>query len=304
MEVFSCRRGPSQNIAFISIATALTLVLSVLASFVPLSGFFIIIVLPFASFVTILLTENKYGLLFLIAAPLISIAVTAYAFQETLFYIIPSLLTGALFGYLSKWHFPLAISFFLSALLSMGLTYLSLPLIKAIYEVDIINFALSLLGLANKSSIYNIVPSFIFAISLASLALAYLFGEVMNEKIQLKRNNDDSYAFFYPILSSIFASLSLGLISILPNYAFIFLAFSLFFACFSSLLLLRGVKRWLYILLGCLLLASLIGFVFLYPLYSKENGLILLSLFSFSIAIPSFIRGLELKKEEKTSIVR
>src|SRR5574344_1723547 len=304
MEVFSSRKGPSQNIAFISITTALTLVLSGLASFVPLSGFFIIIVLPFASFVTILLTENKYGLLFLIAAPLLSIAVTAYAFQETLFYIIPSLLTGALFGYLSKWHFSLAISFFLSSLLSMGLTYLSLPLIKAIYEVDIINFALSLLGLANKSSIYNIVPSFIFAISLASLALAYLFGEVINEKIHLSRNNDDKYAFIYPALSVLFASLALGLIFILPSYAFIFLAFSLFFACFSCLLLTSGTKKWLYILLGVLLLVALIGFICLYPLYSQENGLILLSLFSFSIAIPSFIRGLKLKKKGKTSIVR
>lgn len=304
MEIFSNRVGASQNVAFVGIAASLSLVLSVLASFVPLSGFFVIIVLPFLSFLTILLTENKYGILFLVATPLLCVAVTAYAFQETLFYVIPALLCGALFGYLSKWKVPLAISFFCSALLSMGLTYLSLPIIEAIYGIDSISFTLELLHLADKPLIYDIVPSFIFALSLAEVALAYLFGEVVGGKLRIERADDAKFAYLYPLMATIFASLSLGLISLVPAYSFAFLSISIYFAAFSLLSLGSGTPKYLYVILATLGLGAIGGFIGLYSFYAAPQGLVLLSFVIYAISIPSFIRGLELKKEGKPSIVK
>jgi hypothetical protein len=85
---------------------ALNAVVATLSTLVPLSSLFVIIFLPLVSVLTVILCEDKYAIIYLVAAIALSLGVTAYDITATLFYIIPAIVVGTLYGFLSKKNFP------------------------------------------------------------------------------------------------------------------------------------------------------------------------------------------------------
>jgi hypothetical protein len=90
MKFLHQRKGAAQNLAFLGLMCALNSVVATLSTLVPLSSLFVIIFLPLVSSLTVILCEDKYALVYVIAAIALSLSVTAYDITATLFYIIPS----------------------------------------------------------------------------------------------------------------------------------------------------------------------------------------------------------------------
>ncbi len=273
------RKGASQNIAFAAILVAVIAVFSLLSAWIPLSAIFIILFIPPLSALAVEYCERKYAWLFLLSALGVSIAVTANNYIDTLFYVFPGILSGFFYGYLRKTSIPISLNVFFSSLLSMGLNYLSLPLIQAIFQVDMISFTLTLFHLQETENILYIVPAFIFSLSLAEITISHLIIEILNAHLHYQGRCETKVALLYPFISLLFAALSIGMAFLCPYLGFLFLVFSFYFALAGDFCFIQKGKKIHFIVLGCLFIASFFLFAFFYSSFPKDTGLLLLSIF-------------------------
>ena len=141
------KKGPSENIAFISVLISILCVFSLLMSFFPLSAIFIIIFIPAITAVGTQYIEKQYLWVFAISALAATLLVTIYNYMDTLFYIYPGIISGFFYGILRKEKLPISLVIFLSSLIGMALNYLALPLIKGLYQIEMISFTIKLFNL-------------------------------------------------------------------------------------------------------------------------------------------------------------
>lgn len=293
------RKGASQNIAFIAISCALIASFSLLAEFFPLSSLFIILFIPPISALAVEYSERKYAWLFLVCALSISIAVTANNYIETLFYVFPGIISGFFYGYLRKTPLPLELVVFLSALLSMGLNYLSLPLIKGIFDIDMIEFTLQLLHLNETPNISYIVPCFIFSLSLAELAIAHLLIELINLRLGYKRASSEKLIICYPLFSLLSGALSIASAYFYAPLGYVMLIVSFYFALSSDIALLLRAPKAYWIILSLVLIASVFLFSLFYKKMPSDTGFLLLSIFFVGNDFVAMGRGIQLSSERK-----
>ncbi len=302
MNFFSKRKTPAQNLAFMGIMAAANAILAVIATFVPLSAFFIVLFLPLASALVGELCENKYLLPYVLAASLVALSVTAYDLGATLFYIIPAIISGVFYGYMAKRQSPVSLLIFSTALVELALNYAALPLINGLYQIDMIEVGKTVLGLSGNSEVDIIVPTFIFGYGLAEASLSHFFLQLFFQKTDISFTENDFFKVSCPIAGVAFAGLALGFGFIVIPIAYLFLAFGIYFAVFSLVSLFEKNVWWLYLLVGILLLGSLYGVAAFYSLMPKDAGLLLISLFLLSVDGPSLISTLLLLRAKKASL--
>jgi hypothetical protein len=296
MKFFRLRKTPSENLAFVALMVALEVVLAVLASFVPLSDLFIILVLPLASVLVALLCEESYLWIYLVSALLLVSVSTCYDLRSTLFSILPAIIMGTGYGYCLKRKLPISFVVFFSALLSLGLNYASLPLIKLLYNVDMIEFAKGVLGLSNYTYVDDIVPTFLFGYALAEVALSHLLVQLFFSSFQLDTPHPSWASYAEIIAGLLFASLAIGIGFLFPKMAYVFWAFGVYFSAFAFLSLLECHRPSLFIGVGLLALGSIFLNAACYSQMPGDAGFLLSALFFAAIDIPSLIGRILLKK--------
>ncbi len=299
MKMLSERKGPSQNIAFASILVAVIAVFSLVAEFLPLSAIFIVLFVPPLSALAVEYCERKYAWLFLFSSLLLSFAVTANNCIETIFYIFPGIISGFCYGYLRKTSLPLFLNVFISALLSMGLNYLSLPLIKGLFSIDMIAFALSLFHLQKVENISNVIPLFIYSLSLAEMAISHLLIELLNSKVGYKKETPSKLVAFYPLASLFFGGLSLGMAFVYSPLGYLFLSFGFYFALCADFALFSKAKTINFVMFFVFLVLSIFLFAIFYKEFPKGSGLLLSSLLFIGNDFAVLPIGLQLLFEGK-----
>lgn len=297
MNVFKEKETFTENIAFIGMSAAMVAALSVVSAFLPLSSFAIILFLPLLAALTTYYCKDKYLLLYVFASIGISLLTTAYDITVTLFDVTPAILTGSLFGYLLKKKIPHTLTILIVSLLKLGLNYLMVILLKAIYGIDIIQSFLSLLNLQNKENISCIVPTFIFAYALIQESISFLVITLNAKNIEIKKA---SLYFDLGISLSALCFLALGFglsfVSLTTGYLLASIGIYLTFAGGKSLL----VKRpwYFYLLLGLLLLVSFYLSAYFYSSLPKGNAILLFLAFFVSISLCEVVSRLLFKDEK------
>jgi hypothetical protein len=289
MKFLKKREGPAQNLAYLGLMCALNCVMATLATLVPLSSFFVILLLPLVSALAIALTEDKYALVYLVAALGLSLSVTAYDITETLFYVLPAIVMGTFYGFLLKKGCPTAFLLVGSAAIQTGLNYAALPLIKLLSGQDFIVFMENLLGLAGEEWIDYILLSLIFAYSLIEVILSHLAMTPLMHKLGIVPSSDEKINYLYEILTILFGALAIGLGFAVIPVAYLALELSLYFLVFSLLTYFRKLPWWTYLLLG---LAGGTGFVLfscLYRFMPPYAGLLLGGVIAIFFAIPCLL---------------
>lgn len=302
MKFFSERRTPSQNIAFLAIAAALNAIFSLLIHFVPLSDFVVLLFLPLISAMVGLLCEKKYLPVYLVAALGVSLAVTAYDISTTLFYVVPAILSGTAYGFFYHKSWPLPYVLLGTAIITMALNYVSLPLIKLIYNQDIIAFFLNVLNLTNHPYVHDIIPAFLLTYALAQTAITHFVIQGFFARFHLAKDESEKFSLSYPIGGICGVILTISFAFSYPVVSYVFLVLSIYFSAFASLLFSERFPWWVYLIFGLLELGSVYGFALLYPLVPKDGGLAFLSLFLFSLDTATLLgRLLCLRKGKKAA---
>ena len=277
MKIFSPRESSTQNIAYISIMAAIDVVFSLFAAFFPFGAIFLMLLLPLPSAVAAYYCKNRYIPVYLLAAIGLSIVVTVWDFQNTLFYAIPAICSGTLYGFLKQKRLTTAENIFATGLLNMGLTYLSLLLINAIYSVDMINFLLTIITVQDSPLMPMIMPAAIMTYGLVQEAIVNIIMQVIMESVPASdKPSGEIHKLLYPIfgLLSGIGALIASFFSVEVAYCFLISLF--FWLPYSLFYVFPFKKKWIY---APLIFSFILGLSFFYIFYGsvpKGYGLLLL----------------------------
>ena len=125
--------------------------------------------------------------------------VTAWDFMTTLFYMIPALVTGAVYGFLWHLRLPTMVNLFLCALVSMAFFYLSILLIRGLLGADMIEVLFTLIQRGQDSIAKDIFPLFVFVYSLAQVGIMHAFLSSELERLGQDQIPEGRIIVAYPL---------------------------------------------------------------------------------------------------------
>lgn len=268
MKFFSFRQTPTQNLAFLAFACGINAVVSLIAAFLPLSSLFLMFVVPLTSAFVAYYCKPVYCPIYIIASAAICLGASAWDIASAIFYAIPGLFIGYLYGILLKYRCTSSLNLFLCSILQLGFFYLSLLLIQLILGIDMENALLSLIGLGEKEGAAIGFPLFAYGFSLAEMALTHLFIHLQIERFGV--NESKSIPFLAPLSAIGFAGIAIALAYFYAPISFLAMGASFYWGILSIIELVGKRKNISFLVLGLLEVAGFLLFAALYR--SAGNG--------------------------------
>ncbi len=214
----------TKALTFSSIMSAISIVLILVSFFSGDIGLFLIFILPLCASLVAVYVDFKYSLIYFISTFLISY----FDLQLALFIVIPSLVSGIIFGKLIKiylqGYYIIIINTLALLLLQIGATYL----IDLIYKINLVDSIGKILKL-NEVTFNNAYILFLFLLSLIEISLNYLIisSELKKFDFEFKETKDHFLLNFFIEIILIIASITLMFFN--HQYGFLFVGISLFF---------------------------------------------------------------------------
>lgn len=260
-------------------------IVSLIASFLPLSAIFLMFLIPLTSTLVALYCKGRYLPIYLIAAFGTCMALSAWNFQNTIFYVLPGLFTGISYGLLYKKGIPSSLNIFITSLIQFAFFYLSLWLVKWIYGVDMPSFLLRLIGQGNNGYALDIFPLFGFAYCLATVCLSHIFAISPLSKLRVYQKEMESLDYLMPALGIFFSASAFGFVFLSPLVGYLLLGMAIYWAAWSVTLFIDYHHPASFIVLAILMVISIFMFALLYSKMDGNKGLILVSFIPFSVSI-------------------
>lgn len=293
-----------QNITYMAIMAAINVVFVLITVFVPFLFFLIVFVLPLTSTIVTLHCKKRYFPIYAVATIGLCMICTMWQIGDTIFYVIPSIISGFLFGFMVEKKVPSFWILISTTLVQIGFSYATIPLLNLISGKDVVVSFATAFGLGEFKYLNYVVPCFIFFISLAQQVIAYMvikeelpkFGYTLNEPKELP----------FSLAIGIGAASTLAFVfSFIPKcgpVSYLMSLISLLFVCHSIIYLILEKKTLVYILIVVSLVVSVFTFAFLYSLIKEPLGLVLVNIFFFMIAIIVLINNYLLKASKEDTI--
>ncbi len=287
MKVFSRKETPAQNIAFCAIIAAFDGILSLVGALLPMSAFFLMMLAPLLAALVAYFCKKRYYALYLFGALGVSIAVSAWSFENTLFYLLPSLCSGLLYGFLLRRKSNTALMNFLVSIVQYCFFWLSLLLVKAIYEIDMREVIRSLFGLASSDLLYDSFALFALAYSFAVTGLSHLFFSLQASRLGIEYSEQVKFPWVGSVLAIGLSASAISFVFIYAKVAY-FLLGCAFYWGFAALSDCFPKPHWsFFLVLGITVFASIIGFSLCYGNFNKSQAMLFTSFFSASMGLAS-----------------
>ena len=264
-----------ENITFMALMAAIVVLASVFTAFIPLGAILVMIALPLPSAIIAFYCRPRYYVIYVFGAIGLSIACTAWNFSSALFYTIPAVLTGLLYGFLAKKGAGAAFLIFSIGILNVGFSYLSILLIRLIYEVDMPSFLLGLIGLGESENAKTLMTAGIFAYSLVQSALSDLFIRIQSQPLEKEKKGKDLF-LLYPVFGLVFLLILLPLSFFEERICYTLLIASLYWLVFAMGNSFPFSRKWIYVPLGLLFLIGVFLFYFFFQKLPIEKAVLLL----------------------------
>lgn len=196
MKLLSEKKNVGQIIALMSMMAAINIIVSVVAAFSVIASIFLIIVLPLTSTIVVLTCPEKYFPIYAFATIGLSLVATIWNLDMTLFYVVPSIVSGFVFGFCIKKSVYFGWSIVVSAILQTAISFAIVPLINLLFEVDFIR------DLQAIFKIYDAIPGQIFVccgffiIALIQSFLSFFVVQSEISKMRSLSSTSVTYQYF------------------------------------------------------------------------------------------------------------
>lgn len=293
MSLFKKRETLTQNIAYMGIMAAINVIATILMNYVlPVLFIPFMLILPLTSTVVTLFCKKRYFVFYAIATLGICFLVTINNISDTLFYILPSIISGFLFGIFIIYCLPATGAIFAAALANVALTYLSIPVINLIYGQNIIHTIASLFHLQDFIYLDFVVPTFILLMSIIQETLT--FAIIDNEVPKLGFEEETiEIPFLNQIIGLLGSLLSLICFLIKPslfsNFVLFFTVFALFFAVYEVCIFGFEKNFKMLIATGVITLVFILVFAILYQYVPTPYQFILFNIYFDLILLASLV---------------
>lgn len=269
-----------QNLTFMALMAAINVIASIISMLEPFFSLPFMLVLPLVSTLVAIYCQNKYLLIYLASSLIVVTLSTLSNLGNTLFYIIPAIITGTLFGYLIKKKMSLSMTILIGACVQLILTYVGLVLVELVLDQDFIFILIKVLGQESNPSMPLIIPSAIFILSLVQtvLSLFIIIEQLPKLKIVVNEEINDNYSYISLALFVLSGFLPLFLEEIA------YLSFSIAMYISIALVIHKIIKkRRLYVYLTLILIPLIVPLIALFNSLIPQAYIVLLTGFPFAI---------------------
>lgn len=300
MQLLYKRQTLIKSISLMGAMAAINIVFSFLTNFVPFLAVLLIIFLPLTSAVVEVCCKDRYFPIYALATIGLSIVVTLSSFDFTLFYVVPSIVTGYVFGLVSKKNLPNFLAIFIASVIQTGLSFAFIPLIKLITERDLIQDIARIFNISDRTYFDNLLILIFFLVALVQTILSFIVVHNELEKMGQKSDKGKSYELITDCASIVSCVAMIGFAFVYLPIAYICLGFAWYFAVFSIYYAIINKQKWLAISMG----ASFLITLFLYAAFNtklqKGYELLLLGITPTLISLLSI--SFYFLKKQKTEI--
>ena len=303
MGLLTKRETLVQNITYMAIMAAVNAIFSLIAAFVPLASLFLMIVLPLSSAIVFLFCRHRYYIIYAFATVVLCLLVTIFDMSFTIFYVLPSVITGYLFGLLIKYKFH-AVWIILLTSIAQGLfTALTIPLVNVLFEVNLIDTFKGFLQVTGSVNVDLIIPTFLFFLALVQMVFSYIVISFEINKFGFEINDQpfDTSLFSYILIGTLVLIIPMGFW--LPSGAYLLLALTFFFMFFIVFANVAKKNNKVLIAYGVSLVVFLFLFAFSYPLIPSPYGLLLSGILPLLVALISLSNNVLLTLAHKDKII-
>lgn len=299
MKIFTKKETLIQNITYMAIMAAVNVVFILLAVFLPYLYVLLLFILPLTSTFVILFCKKRYFIIYAIATIALCFLASMNNIGDTIFYIIPSIITGAVAGILIEKHINGAWIILFTSIIHFSLSILSLPLIKVLTGVELLDSIFHLFTLGGFIYKDYIGGPLIYFTSLAQMSITYLIlkNEVKKIGIDVNITLEKHDIFYLSLYEILMFGLMVGFVFLYKELTFTFLILGILpsiILLFYELTLLHKI-RCIFMIASVVIFPLIFGL--LYPIIPKPFGFLLIAILFISINIPTFCRVFEKNKE-------
>ncbi len=214
----------TKALTFSSIMSAISIVLILITFFSNDIGLFLILVLPLCASLVAVKVNFKYSLIYFLSTFLIS----CIDFQIALFNVIPSLLSGIVFGKLIKLYIQGYYIIFINSLCLLIFQIVATYLVNAIYQIDIIKTTSQILKL-NEEVFDDGYFVFLFMLSLVEASLSYLIITSELKKLDYIFNEKKNHFVISIVIECVSILSSIIVMFFYQKVGLLLVGFSLYF---------------------------------------------------------------------------
>ena len=293
------RKNLQKSIPLMALMAAINVIIAEIAGLSLIASLFLILCLPLTSALVEICCKDRYFPIYALATVGLSLGLTFWNIETTIFYVLPSIITGYIFGLLAKRKIPTVWSIFLATLVQTGISYALIPLINFVFQVDLIMTFKTAFGLKDMVNVNYIIPTFIFLISLVQISLSQLIVSQELNRFGIQENKSVSSDLFSSLTGILFSLLIILFYFVNLSLAYICLAISIFFAINSLLVLIVNKNYFSLIPIAASFLLNFFLFALLQSELKEVSQFLLLSFSSICICAISLVFSFLQKKKEK-----
>lgn len=209
MKLINKKNDLKSTIPLMALFVALNLISTVYATYLPLSGYIVILFLPLISTIYCLNTKKRYFPIYFLITMVLAICFSIQDLTTTLLYLLPALLQGLFFSIFINLNKDGSISYFISVAILFITKISIIPLIDFIYQVNTINSILTLLNLINVENITYFVYGALFLICTFEMFIVFIITKNELLKLGYKINLFSNISLVFIVISALSSSLTL-----------------------------------------------------------------------------------------------
>lgn len=273
------------NLTFIALMSAVNVVFALLMTFLPVLSLLLYLMLPYITTMVILVCQKKYYIIYFIASIFLSFIINTQGIEYTIFTLLPSLITGTIFGICIEKKVNIGITIIISSFCQFLFSMATIPLINLIYTNDshsILEVFKTILGENKEFLLYKLFLPINYVVALAQNIISFLLisSSITRFKVEIVTKNSNQLAYSC-------ACITISILTILSALFFDDLMY-LFLAMCISLVSLIVLDLFENKTIGILITSiSVIGFIILFVIFAKSNSLLVPLAMLFPIVVIS-----------------
>ena len=280
-----------RTICFMAFFVAINVICSFLTTVIPLVSIILIIFLPLTSAVVEVSCKDRWFPIYAFATIGLSIVVSLSSIDFTLFYIIPSIFTGYIFGLFAKKHFPSMYAIFFAAIIQTLLSFAFIPLIELLTDSNLIDVFVKIFRISDRFWFTTLLLLIFFIVALIQVILSYIVVENELKKFTQESSwklDQNNVASFSSIVTAILAVIFMFVY--LP-VSLLFVGISIYFGVFVVIDQVYLKNKVALIVDGSILFVSILLYALLNNLLSGGKEFVLLTIAPTGISIFSILHS-------------
>lgn len=297
MALFSKKETLIRSMPLMAMMAAINVIFSLFTTFIPLLSVALIIFIPLTSTLVEVYCKDRYFPIYAIATLGLSVVVSLSAIDFTLFYLVPSIATGYVFGLMAKKNFPSLWGIFIASVLQTAISFAFIPIIQLVVNHNLIDDLKVILRVTDSTYFDNLLILMFFVIGLIQTVLSFIVVTNELKKFGVQQDNDKDWRLTVSLAGILACGIATGLYFVYMPISLLCVGFAWYFAVFSLIFEIKRANKIGVIIMGVMLLANVFAFAGLNQFVTKGSEFILLGIAPLCISLISL--GFYFLKKQK-----